>query len=286
MKTPTLTLFGRNIPIYGILFMIGLLLGAVLGAIRCKRRNIPRMEAVVAACFTAIGGILGAKLLSVLTSIDVIRANHLSFWEVMRNGFVFYGGLIGGAIGMFLYCKIYKADTLAYFDVFAVSVPIGHSLGRVGCFLTGCCFGMEYDGPLSVVYKEAADHNVPLNTPLLPIQLIEAFCLVVLYVVLEITYFKTKKKGLCTSIYFLTYAVMRFTLEFLRGDKVRGIHAGLSTSQWISLGIVIAWAVIFALYVWNKRKASSAPLAPQSADGASAGEQSAEQKEQNHPSGN
>lgn len=266
-RTSHFTIFGKDIPYYGMLFMCGLLLGATLAALRSKRRGMVRMDVVMAACFTAIGGVLGAKLLSVLTSIKTIIENDLSFWHVLRNGFVFYGGLIGGGVGLLIYCLVYKQDPLPYCDAFAVSVPLGHALGRVGCFLSGCCYGKPYDGPLAVIYEPTVEGNPPFGVKLLPIQLIEAFCLVLLYVALEITYFKTKKKGLPFSLYVLSYAVIRFVLEFFRGDKVRGIHGGLSTSQWISLALVIGWILLFGFFLYRKKKLASAPVLAEEGEG-------------------
>ena len=250
--SPYFVLFGKNIPYYGVLYSAGLLLGGCLGAIRCKKRGIQGIEAVYAACFTGIGGVIGAKILSILTSIKYIIAYSIPFMDIIKNGFVFYGGLLGGMLGLFIYCKAFKTDVLEYYDIFAVSLPIGHAIGRVGCFLSGCCYGMPYDGPLAVTYTVAADPNTPLGVPLLPIQLIEASLLVGLYIVLEVVYHKTEKRGLCTSIYLLSYAAMRFVLEFFRRDVDRGSLFGVSTSQWISMILVVGWTVAYVLYLRKK----------------------------------
>lgn len=254
-------LFDKELPWYGVLFVAGLLLGGFASSMRCKRRGMPREEAVYAACFGGIGGVIGAKLLSVLTSINYIIEYNLSFMDVMRNGFVFYGGLIGGFFGILIYCRIYKLKLADYLDIFAVSVPLGHSLGRIGCFLSGCCFGVEVPGGgfFTVTYTEAwgVPIGTPTGVPLLAVQLIEALCLIVLYVVLETIFRKTEKRGVCTYVYLFSYATIRFVLEFFRGDTVRGFILGMSTSQFISLLlIVIAAASIVFFRVRKKGKKS------------------------------
>lgn len=254
---PYFTVFGRDIPYYGLLFVLGFFAAALTALPRGKKYNIKVLDIVLAACFAAAGGLVGAKLLSILTSIEYIIEYQLSFIEVMQNGFVFYGGLIGGVLGLFAYVKIYKLDFLGMFDIFAVSVPLGHAMGRVGCFFSGCCYGIAYDGPLAYTYTEAIDPNTPIGVPLLPVQLIESACLLCLYIALEVIFATTKKCGLCLLVYAAAYSVIRFTLEFFRGDVVRGFLFGLSTSQWISIGIFLcAAALCAALIIKSRRKRS------------------------------
>lgn len=275
----TFTIFGREVPYYGLLFIGGLLMGAFTAVPRRNKYGIERLDIVLAAVFAAIGGIIGAKLLSILTSIDYISQlisialdpnYELTLLEaivmIFQNGFVFYGGLIGGILGLFIYVKAYKLDVLKMFDIFAVSVPLGHAMGRVGCFISGCCYGIEYDGPLSFTYTHPYDPRTdvnplgtPVGVPLLPVQLIEAACLLCLYVVLEILFRKTKRPGICLLVYAMCYCIIRFTLEFFRGDIVRGFLWGMSTSQWISMAIfVCAVALFIFLLVHDKKKKNAA----------------------------
>ncbi len=233
------TVFNRDIPYYGILMVCGFLIGGLLAVFRCKKYGIDKWEMVYASIFATVGGIIGAKLLSILTSINYIIEYNLSFLDVMQNGFVFYGGLIGGFIGLFIYVKVFHCDAMKYFNIFAVSVPFGHALGRIGCFLSGCCYGIELDSPISFTYTQSYDPNTPLNVPLLPIQLIESGCLFLLYIVLAILFHKCNKKSICFYTYLFAYPTIRFVLEFFRGDLIRGVYL-LSTSQWISLAIILA----------------------------------------------
>ncbi len=249
------TVFGRNIPYYGLLFTLALVLGGGIAVLHCKKRNIEKFDMVCSACFAGIGGIIGAKLLSILTSIKYIIQFKPSFIDVISNGFVFYGGIIGGFFGVLTYCKIYKLSLLDFFDVFAICVPICHAIGRVGCFISGCCYGIPYNGVISVTYTNPVDINTPIGVPLLPIQLIESACLIFLYIALEILFFKVPKKGVITCTYLIAYSVIRTTLEFYRGDVARGLLLGISTSQIIS--IIIVFIVIGTLiynFVKNKKR--------------------------------
>ena len=236
---PYFNIFGKQIPYYGLLFAFGLILGGLTAMMRASKRTVKKSDVLCAAVFAGIFGILGAKLLSIITSIDYILEYKIPFLDVMKNGFVFYGGLIGGFLGLWLYCKIYKLPLKNFADIFAVSVPLGHAFGRIGCFLSGCCFGIPHDGFLSVVYTESVNPNTPIGVPILAIQLIEAIILLLLYFVLLLLYYKEKTIGICAIVYVAGYAIIRFILEFFRGDEERGAILGISTSQIISICLII-----------------------------------------------
>ena len=238
--------FGRDIPYYGLLFVLGFAVAALTALPKMKKLKLSGVDTVCSAVFAGIGGVLGAKLLSVLTSIGYIIEYHISFIDVIRNGFVFYGGLIGGVIGLVIYAKAFRLPLLPLFDLYAAGTALGHAVGRVGCLISGCCYGLPAEGSFYVLYTHAVDPNTPLGTPLLPIQLIECFCLVGIFALCECLFYFTKRRGVSAFAYAGTYAVTRFVLEFFRGDAVRGVFGGLSTSQYISLAILAILSAILA----------------------------------------
>ena len=214
-----------------------------------KRKKVEMFDFVCCVVYMMIGAMVGAKLLFVLVSIREIIQLKLSIIEVIKGGFVFYGGLLGGALGVWIYAKQFCAPVRGYADIFATVLPLGHAFGRVGCFFAGCCYGMEYDGCGAVIYETSSNFFTPLGVPLLPIQLIEAACLAILFVVLIIIFLKAKpKKGKIAVLYLFSYALLRFVLEFFRGDKERGVFL-FSTSQYISIAI----ALIAGALLWRKQ---------------------------------
>lgn len=248
-------IFGKQIPLYGLFFYTGIACASVVAALICKRKKIDRYDLLCAGVYTMIGALIGAKLLFILVSIDDIIKYSIPFENVLKGGFVFYGGLLGGILGMFIYCKQFKESFAQLAELFATVLPLGHAFGRVGCFFAGCCYGIPYDGPFSHTY-----HNVigqtPTGIPLLPVQLIEASCLVIIFIVMMILYFKTKEKiGVAPVTYLMIYSVLRFILEFFRGDAERGTFLGLATSQWVSIGLLIAAIVVLVLRYQKKKKA-------------------------------
>ncbi len=246
-----ITIFGKAVPLYGLYCTLGVALAVGVGFLLIKKREIAPFDFACAGIFILIGALLGAKLLFLLVSVKQIIQLRLTFMQVMQGGFVFYGGLLGGAAGLLLYTKIYKQSFKDYSDVCAVVLPLGHAFGRVGCFRGGCCYGIAYSGIGSYTYTESLNASTPLGVPLLPVQLIEAVCLLVLFVVLLLLFLKRKRGFNVYLAYSIAYAVLRFTLEFFRGDRERGLFF-LSTSQWISLALLVGAVVVW--WVENRPK--------------------------------
>lgn len=241
-----INILGKQLPLYGILFYLGIALAALVALLVARKRNIPFFDIISSSVYVMIGALIGSKLLFVLVSWQDIMEYNLSIIAVIKGGFVFYGGLLGGILGLIIYAWEYKESFFGYADIYAAVLPLGHALGRVGCFFAGCCYGVEHVGVFSVIYTESAGMT-PLGVPLLPIQLIESFCLLFLFAVLMLIYRGNyKKKGFCAAAYVFLYGTLRFVLEFFRGDKERGVSF-LSTSQWISLVIVCATAFFILL---------------------------------------
>lgn len=239
-------ILGKQIPIYGICFYCGIFLAALTAMGIVKKRALPAWEIVYSGIYIMIGAMIGAKLLFLIVSIEDIIRLQLPLLSVIKGGFVFYGGLLGGALGLLIYCRKFHMPLRPFLDVYAVVLPLGHAVGRVGCFFGGCCYGMAYDGPFCVIYRETAGQT-PLLTPLLPIQLIEAAVLLVLFFLLLTVYYRANTVGGIALLYAAAYSVLRFVLEFFRGDQARGSVLWFSTSQWISLAIFIGTVALFML---------------------------------------
>ena len=245
-----------NFSVYGLFFALGIAVSAIVAILICKKRKNERYEIVYSGVFTMIGGVVGATLFFLLVSIKLIIETKPGILDLIRGGFVFYGGLLGGIAGLFIYVKKYKLDVKDFFDIFATVTPLGHALGRVGCFFGGCCYGIPHEGFPSYTYSSAAG-NVPVGIPLLPIQLIEAGCLLLLFATELFIFIGNKgKKGTESLIYITAYPTIRFVTEFFRGDIERGVFGLFSTSQWVSL-ILIFCAISYEIISRSRKRIPS-----------------------------
>ena len=259
ITAPYFTILNREIPIYGICFYTGILIAAFVALWICARKEIAWFDIAYSGVYVMIGAVLGAKLLFLAVSFRQIIAEHIPFIAVLKGGFVFYGGLLGGMIGLFIYAKQFRMRIKNLCEVYATVLPLGHAFGRLGCFFAGCCYGMPYDGKFSCTYHISIG-NTPTNIPLFPIQLVEVIGLVIIFALLLIVYFKTQEKcGITPILYCCLYPLLRFTLEFFRGDTERGTYGWFSTSQWVSLLILAGVEVYLIRKILQDRNKSHSP---------------------------
>ena len=250
-------LFGLNIPAYGTMIATGVLLANLIAYFLIKRDGKTFDDLLLVEAYAILGGFVGAKLLYILVSIpsiDFRRLGDLSYVnDLIRGGFVFYGGLIGGVLGILIGKKIHHYDVAYFAKRIVFLVPFCHAFGRIGCFMAGCCYGVEYHGPCHVVFPE--DSFAIPGVPLFPIQMVEAICLFLISLLLFILMVKFHSR-FTVEIYIAVYACLRFVLEKYRFDADRGIYFGLSTSQWISILLLTGAAVSVIV---RKRRLASVP---------------------------
>jgi phosphatidylglycerol:prolipoprotein diacylglycerol transferase len=179
----------------------------------------------------------GAKVFFLLFSVQPKIYQYLYadyFW--LGGGFVFYGGLIFGLAFYLIYSLWLKKFDFQKSYLLVPGLILGHGIGRVGCFLTGCCYGSQCDLPWAVKFDGEFRH---------PVQLYEALALFSLGY-LSLKWIKRKKTNLyIVTNYLLIYSAVRFILEFFRGDEVRGVFwLSLSTSQYISVGLFFGALIV------------------------------------------
>lgn len=242
---PSFQALGLTIPMYGVMSALGMLAAFVLLGLTRKHTRFSEDQALSAALWAIIMGFLGAKVLYWIVEIDQIIADPSYLLHTLREGFVFYGALIGGLGGVAIYSLRKKLPFFSLTDYFIPGLVIGHAFGRIGCFFAGCCYGMECETPISVVFP--AGGAAPAGIPLLPTQLMESAFLFLLCAFLVWRLTKKKPFGTVSGWYMVLYGVWRFVIEFFRSDE-RGAVGALSTSQFISL-FVFAGGVALLLLV-------------------------------------
>lgn len=246
-------LLGKSIPVYGLLIVLGVVVANLFAVVYLKKIQYDLNNFIVLEAYCFLGAIVGAKVLYLVVSYDLIQWNRILELDylnsIMKGGFVFYGGMIGGLLFVLAAGKIHKIDAMPYIERLICLIPLIHAFGRIGCYRVGCCYGKHYEGFGAVVY--GADTLAPHGVSLFPVQLVEAILLLVIFVCLVVLLLKGKEK-FSISAYFVLYGLVRFALEYWRGDEDRKIYGFFSTSQWISLALIFIGMLLFS-YEWKKK---------------------------------
>lgn len=251
---PYFEVLGRQIGTYGICAVVGLFLCTFLGCKLAKRFEIAYEDVILLMVVIGVSLLIGGHILFGITNTNKLialfqNASSYSLKQILTylgmcfGGMVYYGGFLGACVGLLIYTKYSKlVERPIAFDLYAVCIPLFHVFGRIGCFLSGCCYGMESSFGFVVHGNDLIPEINDVRR--LPVPLIEAACNLVIFFILLRLFKIGKGNGKVIFYYMLIYPVVRFILEFFRGDAVRGFLFGLSTSQWISIGL-------FVVAVWK-----------------------------------
>ena len=243
---------------YTVMFALAFLAGTILPVIQNFRRSEPFPITTMGGVWIFFGALIGSKT---YWWVQYGAWADLKWGMFLVNGgLVFYGGLIGGVLAGIAYVRWCRAPLGPVADLAMPYVALAHALGRVGCFLNGCCWGSVTSLPWGVSYprtgwnayheqmaegllKKGAKFSLPVH----PTQLYEAIGCVVIFLVLRFIYKKGTPTGLIVALYMLFYGMLRFTTESFRADSARPFM-GLTVSQLIAFGLMVtALAVLFRL---------------------------------------
>lgn len=248
---PVINIFGKTIGTYGLFMVLGFLTAGYLSVRRARKHGlVPEDVIIVGATAFGFAMLFGGLLFVFVTypvSYILEQIRHGRF-DIFFSGIVFYGALVGGLAGGVLGTKIAKCSFSGLVRTVVPFIPLGHALGRIGCLMGGCCYGMEYSGPLAVYYPHSL-MGLPADQGYFPVQPLEAVLNVGICLFLVWYEKRIRRPADLLMSYLGIYAVVRFILEFFRGDAVRGIYFSISLSQWISLGLL---AVSITGLLWKK----------------------------------
>lgn len=237
---PTIHIGSLTIDSYTLLMIIGIIACVLVTVFIYKKKEQVDDRTMYSIITT---GVLSGMVLYLSAFVFDALFHSIKVGEWTTNGITWLGGLLGAFPTMIIlshfYCPRIKGNVLYYFGLIMPGLALGHAFGRVGCYLAGCCYGMQTDGALGVVFPG-------MSQAVLPVQLFEAAFELVLFAVMLIFYSKLKKHFLET--YLFGYGVFRFVLEFFRGDNRGATGLGLSPSQLISLIMIVAGVLLILYY--------------------------------------
>lgn len=223
---------------YGLLVTLAFFLAVGL-AMRLGRHAGLNPEGISDLAVTMLlAGILGAKGLMIV--VDLLRgapAEEVFSLATLRAAGAIHGGIILGTAAFFWRIRHLKLPLWPTLDVFAIALPLGQALGRVGCFFAGCCYGTTCELPWAVTFHnhEAARlSGTPLGIPLHPVQLYTVLFELTLAVGLGLARRWRRFPGQLVGLFFIAEGIGRTVLETFRGDLDRG--AGWLGQAWLSTG--------------------------------------------------
>ncbi len=244
---------------YGLMIAIGIACALAAGIWQAKRKGLNPDEVYNLTFVCVITGMLGAKLMYCIVEWKAFIEDPLGV--IGSDGFVVYGGIILGTTLAGVYTRIRKISFWRYFDLVLPAVAIAQGFGRIGCFLAGCCYGMECESPISVTFTHS--NYAPNGVPLIPTQLISSACLFIMAAILFIYSTKDRPAGRTGALYLIMYSIGRAIIEFFRADH-RGTVGELSTSQFVSIFILIIGVILFIMP--HKSKYDKDAVEPDSED--------------------
>ncbi|MBF0101525.1 MAG: prolipoprotein diacylglyceryl transferase [Desulfobacterales bacterium] len=220
---------------YGFFVALGFIVGISVVKKQAGTMGINTDQIVDLAFFILIAAILGARLMYVIINFHFFLNNVGEIVKIWNGGLVFYGGFITALITAILYCRIYQLPIGQIADIVAPGLAIGHAFGRIGCFFAGCCYGKTCDLPWAITFSHPQS-LAPLGVELHPTQLYSVFANACLFGFLIFWRRYKRFHGEIFLIYMLLYGIIRFAIEFLRGDDRGDIYFHIfSISQIISL---------------------------------------------------
>ena len=243
------------LPTYGLLVAAGFLVGLWITVRLARQSGLPTDKITNLVIYCALAGLAGAKLFMFLF-------DWRTFWEhpgeifslsTLRAAGVYQGGFLLALLVAVLYIRRAKLPFLQTCDIFSPGIAIAHTIGRLGCLAAGCCWGRETHVPWAITFKnpDARDMSgTPLDVPLHPTQLYEAFANALIFAFLYWRVRKTHASGEVFGWYLVLYSSIRFAIEFFRVHE-QGTWAGLSITQWISL-VTLAAGSWLLIHLWHR----------------------------------
>lgn len=237
---------GWPISSFGVMMAIGFLAGYWIARPRMGEEGLDPDDAANLLIFIMVGGIVGAKL---YYAIDFWWREGVPFWSSLfsRGGLVFYGGLLGGALGGIIGCRVMGIRTLAFANAIAISLAVGQAIGRIGCFLVGDDYGRATDLPWGVAFPEGLP---PVDYPVHPTMLYETAWLTAVSTWL---WWRRKRSPSLMGEYLLLNGLGRAVIEHWRLNARVALE--LSEAQWIGIAIMVLGAAL----LFHGRSAASPP---------------------------
>jgi phosphatidylglycerol---prolipoprotein diacylglyceryl transferase len=252
---PELEIGPLTLQTFGIMFALGFIAAGALVARRLKELGKPVDWAYEMIFAALIGGIVGARVDWVIQNYDAASDDLLG--NIFSGaGLVWFGGAVGGAIGVLLWARWRRMLDLSLLDMCAPGLAIGYAVGRIGCQLSGDGdYGIPWDGPWAMAYPDGTE---PTEVPVHPTPIYETLAMgLVTYVLWRLRF--SFRPGLLFALYLVLAGAERLLVEFIRRNDE--VALGLTQPQLISIAMIVAGGAWLAVKA-NRGELRAGPAAP------------------------
>lgn len=244
---------------FSLMILIGIAVAIWLGVRRTRLYGLDPSRVMDSSMWMVVLGVLGARIAFIIQDWDFFSKNPQHLWTFKFEGLTSFGGFILGFVGLVIYCWRAKVPLLSMMDVLGVPLLVANAIGRLGCLLNGCCYGISTTGPLGVHF-----HGEPgLH---LPAQLIDfSLCMLGAWVVARWEKRKSGRAGQSAGLALVMLGLSRFVYEFWRMGSVEEVRKGLASSTRIGalpfteahvVALIISLLGV-GLYVLSRKRSES-----------------------------
>jgi phosphatidylglycerol:prolipoprotein diacylglycerol transferase len=257
--------------LYGVLMAAGFMAGLYNWVLLGRSRGRDAQSCADLMFWVMVSGILGARVAYVLEHWADYAADPLTILRLDQGGLIFYGGFVAAGAALVIYARRRREPLIPLLDFVLTAVPLSHAFGRVGCFLNGCCFGRCTSLPVGVQFPRGSgpwmehygskliDEYARVSLSVHPVQLYEAIYNLLIYGLLVFTFRRSPRAGTISALYLILYALGRFVLEFVRGDRGdRLAVSGLSIGQFVSIPLFIVGIILLGGLLLKRTSSNSA----------------------------
>lgn len=230
-----------NLPIYSLIILIAFLINIIVICNISYKKNRFNYDLLYLLIFEHIGMIIGAKVYSYF--LDPAKYNYQ--FNIYKVGFSSVGAVIGIIIMSIIYIKLFKINVKTIIETFICSVPLVYSIGKIACFLTGCCYGINYNGPFSITYHYSPNNNNGIS--LFPVQILESIVFFIIFIITYKIVIKNKISNKTVGTITIAIFVSKFLLDFLRYTHMNNI---ISFNQIICIPFIL----IGLLLIFSKKE--------------------------------
>ncbi|MBI5190118.1 MAG: prolipoprotein diacylglyceryl transferase [Nitrospirae bacterium] len=246
---------------YGVLVAAAFLAAIFLASREATRKGIDPERIMDLGLYVLAAAIVGSRLFEVAVNYEYYLSNPADIFKIWKGGLVFYGGFIGAVATGIWFLRKHGLPVWKVGDIAAPCIALGQSIGRIGCLEAGCCYGKPTDLPWAITFTNP-DTLAVMGVPVHPTQVYESLGTFLLFLALFAYRKRIAFDGQLFWLYVLAYSVLRFCLEFLRGDTVRGfVHVAgfdVSTGQAVAIGAFLtAVTMLTRLKAASRRKSAS-----------------------------